>query len=203
MKPIQQCGQIWGKTHESVIPATRGRHVSVGVRVRPKKHRLHDQYTDPLSCVADNLVFCICGQQCLSSDCVTHVNGTVSGNSRGGKRVTTLRSDSVCVYPQSQEKHYLHVLMCASSWPGRALNVIANVNIPIPTQWRIFYRLLIRTWLYLRCESSLIQRGQKSLYTNLTYHEKLHMHALCPWYNVKLENGASQYRPSLSCDCRV
>jgi len=47
--------------------------MSVGVRVRPKKHRLHDQYTDPLSCVADNLVFCICGQQRLSSDCVTHL----------------------------------------------------------------------------------------------------------------------------------
>jgi hypothetical protein len=156
MKPIQQCGQICEKTHESAIPPTRGRHMSVGVRVRPKKHRLHDQYTDPLSCVADNLVFCICGQQRLSSDCVTHLNGTVSGNSRWGKRVTTLRSDSVRVYPQSQEKHHLHVLTCVSSWPGRALNVIAKVHIPIPAQWRIFYRLLIGTWLSLRCESGLI-----------------------------------------------
>jgi hypothetical protein len=203
MKPKQQCGQIWGKTHESAIPPPRGRHMSVGVRVRPKKHRLYDQYTDPLSCVADNLVFRTCGKQRLSSDCVTHLNDTVTDNSRCGKRVTTLLSDSVRVYPQSQEKHHLYVFMFVSSWPCRALNVIAKVSIPIPTQWRIFYRLLIGTWLPLLWESGLIQRGQKSLHTNLKYHEKLHMHALCLWYNVKLENGASQYRRSLACDCRV
>jgi hypothetical protein len=110
---------------------------------------------------------------------------------------------SACIHPQSQEKHHLHVSMCVSSWPGRALNVITKVNIPIPTQWRIFYRLLIGTWLSLLCESGLTQRGQKSLYAKLTYHEKLHMHALCLWYNAKFENGTSQYCPSLACDCRV
>jgi hypothetical protein len=113
-------------------------------------------------------------------------------------------SPSSCILSQGEKKkNHLHVMMCVSSWPGRALNVIAKVNIHIPTQWRIFYRLLIGTWLSLRCESGLIQRGQKSLHTNLTYHEKLHMYALCLWYNVKLENGASQYRPSLACDCRL
>jgi hypothetical protein len=92
--------------------------------------------------------------------------------------------------PQSQGKHHLDVLMCVSSWPGRALNVIAKVNIPIPTQWRIFYRLLIGTWLSLRCKS-----GQKSLYTNLTYHEKA-----CLMSSVQCETRKwSITIPSITC----
>jgi len=43
-----------------------------------------------------------------------------------------------------------------------------------------------------------VQGGQEVTCMYLIYHLDLHVHAVCVWYTVKLENGASQH-----CDCRV
>jgi len=87
--------------------------MSVGVRVRPKKLRLHDQYIDPLSCVADNRILYLRGATPLVRLRYASEWQCQATRDAGSSLPHYGPIPSACIL--SHEKRQLHVFMCVSS----------------------------------------------------------------------------------------
>jgi hypothetical protein len=176
--------------------------MSVGVRVRPKTHRvLDDQYTDPLSCVADNLYLPYLGAatpvfrlryafECHSVRQLTKREARYHNTARFRLHVLSVRENITCLHLNASVRHQIVPWTWSLKWTLNS-NTVKDI-------------LPVRKPMRLCCgvSQALLQPAQKSRHTYSAYQEDLHVHAVTSLVDCETRNGASQHL-SVACDWRV